>query len=754
MEPEGFWARVEEYRQSERAFRLGQYAKAKKARVSESMWGVKFEMNLSLTTHGSRSWKSRRKHCLKVMVDLQAEQEFEGDLQLEGMDVTSRAAALRQHSAAAEDGASALSTELCSADMAATLKATTGTSPITEVQQPVGAAMEGRQPAGAAVEGRQPVGAAVEEQQPVGATVEERQPVGAAVEERQPVASSTEVLQVLRTSTAPGTEAVRKAAELGPKALRQELRRARAGTGSEHSLLRPEEQPHSESLVPPSTSADDLTAGDRDTTRSERLKGVLAAEDETISRADGSSRDDVAEVDGVEAVRHTASRHGVEMRANLARDSKAAAESAVQQLEECACKESVLAAAEALVAALRLELGSTGPSAKSSLAVPAAQEIAAREEGEGAGQSPAVGAATTGEVTPPQEMVGGAATAGASRHILGIDLGTTRTCVAVFDADREAVGLRERVTMIRSGCQATTIPSVVFVDRNNQVEAVGHEAAVLMRDDPQGGLFDAKRIIGLPYSAFRMHAREMAATWPFKVVEEEDDRCAITIRSEHVTPQEVSAYVLDHAMELASSQLGLAAGGPYSAVIAVPAHFTDAQRQATLDAAKMANLEVIQLITEPTAAALAYGVLQERSPTASPEEAWREEAGAHPGLMAHGYYVVFDMGGGTTDVTLVRADAEHAEIQVKAVNGDGHLGGQDFDQVVLDVMLEWCAERKGSAEALPPNVVPYLLEAAKRAKHALSTQESVAVSVYPVDLQERFTLTLCSSFPSDSEAGG
>ncbi|PWV00843.1 putative heat shock protein 70 (hsp70) [Trypanosoma cruzi] len=267
---------------------------------------------------------------------------------------------------------------------------------------------------------------------------------------------------------------------------------------------------------------------------------------------------------------------------------------------------------------------------------------------------------------------------------IGIDLGTTYSCVGVWQ--------NERVEIIANDQGNRTTPSyVAFTDTER---LIGDAAKNQVAMNPTNTVFDAKRLIGRKFSDPVVQSD--MKHWPFKVITKGDDKPVIQVqfRGETKTfnPEEVSSMVLSKMKEIAESYLGKQVK---KAVVTVPAYFNDSQRQATKDAGTIAGMEVLRIINEPTAAAIAYGLD-------------KVEDGKERNVL------IFDLGGGTFDVTLLTIDG--GIFEVKATNGDTHLGGEDFDnRLVSHFTDEFKRKNKGkdlttsqraSAASAPPASAP------------------------------------------------
>jgi len=273
--------------------------------------------------------------------------------------------------------------------------------------------------------------------------------------------------------------------------------------------------------------------------------------------------------------------------------------------------------------------------------------------------------------------------------IIGIDLGTTNSCVAVME------GKQPRV-IINSEGERTTPSIVGFSSDSDRV--VGLSAKRQAITNPENTVYSAKRFMGVPFKDIKEEAKRV----PYDVTEGKGGMCIIHIDGKKYTPQEVSAQVLTKLKEAAEEYLGSAVT---EAVITVPAYFNDAQRQATKDAGKIAGLEVKRIINEPTAAALAYGIDQNREQKVA----------------------VFDLGGGTFDVSILEIDEN--VIEVLSTNGDTHLGGDDVDQAIIGWMLSDFKKQTGIDLSNDSMVMQRVKEAAEKAKIELSSKPSADINL-------------------------
>ena len=277
---------------------------------------------------------------------------------------------------------------------------------------------------------------------------------------------------------------------------------------------------------------------------------------------------------------------------------------------------------------------------------------------------------------------------------IGIDLGTTYSCVGVFR--------HNRVDIIANDMGNRTTPSYVAFTEDERLvgDAAKNQAAM----NPTNTVFDAKRMIGRKFSD-PVIQKDMQH-WPFKVIRGDGDRPKIEVQWKGETkqfyPEEISAMVLGKMKEVAESQLS---DKVTDAVVTVPAYFNDGQRQATKDAGVIAGLNVLRIINEPTAAALAYGL----------ENAYGQKV------------MVFDLGGGTFDVSII--EIGNGVIEVLSTAGDNHLGGDDFNKAICNFVIESFLKQEGID--LTKDTVAYsrVLEASEKAKIELSSQSSTLINL-------------------------
>ena len=275
--------------------------------------------------------------------------------------------------------------------------------------------------------------------------------------------------------------------------------------------------------------------------------------------------------------------------------------------------------------------------------------------------------------------------------VIGIDLGTTNSCVSVIQGDQTEV--------IANAEGARTTPSMVAYTESGE-RLVGQIAKRQAVTNPDRTIFACKRLIGRKLDAEEVQS--FAKVAPFKIVGAENGDAWVEIDGKACSPQEISAMILTRMRETASEFLGEPVE---QAVITVPAYFNDAQRQATKEAGRIAGLEVLRIINEPTAAALSYGIDQD----------------------ADQKIVVFDLGGGTFDVSIL--ELGDGVFQVLSTNGDTFLGGEDFDNVIVDALAATFEKENGVDLRSDPMALQRLREGAERAKHELSSAETTDINL-------------------------
>ncbi|UCE18268.1 MAG: molecular chaperone DnaK [Gemmatimonadota bacterium] len=273
--------------------------------------------------------------------------------------------------------------------------------------------------------------------------------------------------------------------------------------------------------------------------------------------------------------------------------------------------------------------------------------------------------------------------------VIGIDLGTTNSCVAVMEGGDPVV--------IPSSEGSRTTPSVVAFTKSGE-RHVGQVAKRQAITNPQNTVFSIKRFMGRRYSEV---GQEMK-TVPFKVVSGTNDLATVEIEDKKYTPPEISAMVLQKMKQTAEDYLGQKVT---QAVITVPAYFNDSQRQATKDAGRIAGLEVLRIINEPTAASLAYGLDKKSNEKIA----------------------VFDLGGGTFDISIL--ELGEGVFEVKSTNGDTHLGGDDFDQRIIDWLCDEFKKQEGINLRTDPMALQRLKEAAEKAKCELSSTSQTEINL-------------------------
>ncbi|MEX0285015.1 MAG: molecular chaperone DnaK [Paracoccaceae bacterium] len=273
--------------------------------------------------------------------------------------------------------------------------------------------------------------------------------------------------------------------------------------------------------------------------------------------------------------------------------------------------------------------------------------------------------------------------------VIGIDLGTTNSCVAIMDGSQPKV--------IENAEGARTTPSIVaFTDEERLVGQPAKRQAVT---NPSNTVFGVKRLIGRRFDDAHL-AKDMK-NLPYTVIDGGNGDAWVEAKTETYSPSQISAFILGKMKETAESYLG---EDVTQAVITVPAYFNDAQRQATKDAGKIAGLEVLRIINEPTAAALAYGLDKEQTQTIA----------------------VYDLGGGTFDVTILEID--DGLFEVKSTNGDTFLGGEDFDMRIVNYLADEFKKENGVDLTKDKMALQRLKEAAEKAKIELSSSSQTEIN--------------------------
>ena len=281
--------------------------------------------------------------------------------------------------------------------------------------------------------------------------------------------------------------------------------------------------------------------------------------------------------------------------------------------------------------------------------------------------------------------------------IIGIDLGTTNSVVAVIEGGKAKI--------IHTAEGSNLCPSIVAVDKNGQ-RLVGVTAKRQAIVNPENTIFSIKRLMGRRWED--KEVQRDVALMPFQILKS-DAGVKVKMADKDYTPQEISAFILQKLKSDGESYLGEKVT---DAVITVPAYFNDSQRQATKDAGKIAGLEVKRIINEPTAASLAYGL--DKKPL----------DGTRGG---EGKIAVFDLGGGTFDITLL--EIGEGVFEVKATNGDTHLGGDDFDQKVMDYIISEFQKTDGIDLKKDKSALQRVKEAAEKAKVELSSQTETEINL-------------------------
>jgi molecular chaperone DnaK len=283
--------------------------------------------------------------------------------------------------------------------------------------------------------------------------------------------------------------------------------------------------------------------------------------------------------------------------------------------------------------------------------------------------------------------------------VIGIDLGTTNSCVAVMEGN-------EPVVIPNSEGRRTTPSIVGFLDNGNGERKVGDPAKRQAITNPENTVMSVKRFMGSRFSDLKDELGKVS----YKIVKGDNDTPRVAIGDRKYTPQEISAIILQKMKKTAEDYLGTEVT---RAVITVPAYFNDAQRQATKEAGEIAGLKVERIVNEPTAAALAYG-LDKRDRDMK--------------------IAVYDLGGGTFDISIL--ELGEGVFEVKSTNGDTHLGGDDFDQVIIDWLAQEFLNDENIDLRKDPMALQRLKEAAEKAKIELSSSNETEINlpyIMPVD---------------------
>ena len=274
--------------------------------------------------------------------------------------------------------------------------------------------------------------------------------------------------------------------------------------------------------------------------------------------------------------------------------------------------------------------------------------------------------------------------------VIGIDLGTTNSCVSVMDGKSPKI--------IENSEGARTTPSMVGITDNERL--VGQPAKRQAVTNPENTLFAIKRLIGRRHND--QYSKKFSELVPYEIISAKNGDAWVKANGQEYAPSEVSSFILRKLKEDAEAYLGEKVD---KAVITVPAYFNDAQRQATKDAGKIAGLEVLRIINEPTAAALAYGLDKKES----------------------GTIAVYDLGGGTFDVSIL--EVGDGVFEVKSTNGDTFLGGEDFDQRIIDYIAEEFKKDNGIDLRIDKLALQRMKEAAEKAKIELSSSAQTDVNL-------------------------
>lgn len=273
--------------------------------------------------------------------------------------------------------------------------------------------------------------------------------------------------------------------------------------------------------------------------------------------------------------------------------------------------------------------------------------------------------------------------------VIGIDLGTTNSCVSIIEGGEPVV--------IPNAEGSRTTPSVVAFSKNGE-RLVGHIAKRQAITNPEQTIYSVKRFMGCKYS----ERQDESSLMPYEISKGKNNEIVLKIKDQQFRPEEISAMILQNLKQVAEDYTGEEIN---QVVITVPAYFNDAQRQSTKDAGKIAGLEVLRIINEPTAAALAYGMDKQ----------------------GKGVIAVYDLGGGTFDISIL--EMNDGVYQVKATNGDTHLGGDDFDRKIMDWIREQFQKESGVDISGEKMAMQRVKDAAEKAKCELSSALETTINL-------------------------
>jgi molecular chaperone DnaK len=281
--------------------------------------------------------------------------------------------------------------------------------------------------------------------------------------------------------------------------------------------------------------------------------------------------------------------------------------------------------------------------------------------------------------------------------IIGIDLGTTNSCVAIMDGGN--------IKIIENSEGDRTTPSIVAFPKDSEEVLVGQSAKRQAVTNPENTLYAIKRLIGRRFDEEAV--QKDIDLVPYKIVKADNGDAWVEVNGKKMAAPEISAKVIEKMKKTAEDYLGEKVT---EAVITVPAYFNDSQRQATKDAGKIAGLDVKRIINEPTAAALAYGVDKSKGDKT---------------------VAVYDLGGGTFDVSIIEMEDIDGEkhFEVLSTNGDTFLGGEDFDQRIINFLIDEFKKEQGINLKNDPMALQRLKEAAEKAKIELSSSEQTEVNL-------------------------
>ena len=307
--------------------------------------------------------------------------------------------------------------------------------------------------------------------------------------------------------------------------------------------------------------------------------------------------------------------------------------------------------------------------------------------------------------------------------VIGIDLGTSNSCVAQI--------VNGLPVVISDSEGRDTVPSIFAISATND-PIVGFDAKAQASTNRLNTIFAAKRLIGRKFNSEEIQNAMLKL--PYKMLEAENGDAWVEVNGTPMSPEEVSSQILIRIKEVAEQSLKQEVK---RAVITVPAHFNDSQRQATKDAGRLAGLDVLRIINEPTAAALAFGLNIVDGKNVLKDEVKKSFKEKH---QADRMIAVFDLGGGTFDISIL--ELRDGVFDVKSTNGDTYLGGEDFDMAIVQYLLDQFKNKMGRDVSTDKKILQRFKDAAKNAKHELSTKPKIDIELSFVQGLDHLTIPL------------